>query len=46
MDGLFENPIADKLAQVFKVPPYEFAKAQSEAYNIPFDGEKPKITNK
>ena len=41
-DGLFDNPIADKLAQVFKVPPYEFSKAQSEAYNIPFDGEKPK----
>ena len=42
MDGLFDNPIADKLAQTFKVPPYEFAKAQSEAFNIPFDGEKPK----
>ena len=42
MDGLFDNPIADKLAQTFKVPPYEFSKAQSEAYNIPFDGEMPK----
>tara|TARA_X000001388_G_scaffold18852_1_gene12218 strand:- start:4642 stop:7824 length:3183 start_codon:yes stop_codon:yes gene_type:complete len=41
-EGLFNNPIADKIAQTFKVPPYDFAKIQSEAHDIPFDVEAPK----
>tara|TARA_X000001388_G_scaffold61866_1_gene47562 strand:- start:780 stop:3968 length:3189 start_codon:yes stop_codon:yes gene_type:complete len=37
--GVFTDSTAAKLAQIFKIPDYDFAKLQSKAWNIPFEKE-------
>ena len=43
-DGFLSDPNAAKLAQVFNVPDYDFAKLQSNVFNMDFDAEPPHAT--
>ena len=40
-DGFLLDPNAAKLAQVFNIPDYDFAKLQSNVFNMDFDAEPP-----
>ena len=40
-DGFLSDPNAAKLAQVFNIPDYDFAKLQSNVFNMDFDAEPP-----
>ena len=40
-DGFLSDTNAAKLAQVFNIPDYDFAKLQSNVFNMDFDAEPP-----
>ena len=40
-NGFLSDPNAAKLAQVFNIPDYDFAKLQSNVFNMDFDAEPP-----